>query len=314
MPWWYKTFMFPPNEVAGEPHGAASPLRSTELYCPDCGYSLRGLTSDRCPECGLLLDFIDSASSTIAWVDRRRRGRVRGYVLTVFAVISRPKILCREVFRPVSLADAQRFRWVTVALMTLSLWSWAAQEILRSRAVTTTPPSPFTMFADPQPPYRSLLAYGVGTFGVVGVCFAGFAAAAGLFLFPFLITGLPSYLFHPKSFSIELQNRAIAMSYYATAPLALAPLALVLLRLLRLSDFWRSGTDEAFLDGLLAAFIAFLYWRTLVVFAQRVLPRNHASLRVALLTPLLWLVAASLTLIGLPALILYAWLLIDTHF
>ena len=304
--------MFPPNEVAGERHETTSPLRSTELYCPDCGYSLRGLTAGRCPECGLLLDFIDSASSTIAWVDRRRRGRVRGYVLTVFAVISRPKILCREVFRPVSLADAQRFRWVTVALMTLSLWSWAAQEVLRSRTFTTIAPSPFAFLTTPQPAYRSVFEHWVGTFGVVGVCFAGFAAAAGLFLFPFLITGLPSYLFHPKPFSIELQNRAIAMSYYASAPLALAPLGLGLLRLLRLSDFWRSGTDEAFLDGLLAAFIAFLYWRTLVVFARRVLPRNHASLRVALLTPLLWLVAASLTLIGLPALIFYAWILLDT--
>lgn len=312
MPWWYKTLMFPPNEVSGEPHETNNRLWGTEFYCPDCGYSLRGLTADRCPECGLLLDFIDSASSTIAWVDRRRRGRVRGYVLTVFAVISRPKILCREVFRPVSLADAQRFRWVTVALMTLSLWSWAAQEILRSRAVTTTPPSPFTMFADPKPPYRSLLAYGVGTFGVFGVCFASFAATLGLFLFPALITGLPSYLFHPKPFSIELQNRAIAMSYYAAAPLALAPLGLVLLRLLRLSDSWRSETNEAVLDVLLAAFIAVFYWRTLIVFARRILPRSRAALRVALLTPLLWLVAGSLTLIGIPALILYEWILLDS--
>ena len=33
---------------------------SAEYHCPDCGYSLRGLTSDRCPECGLVLDFIDA--------------------------------------------------------------------------------------------------------------------------------------------------------------------------------------------------------------------------------------------------------------
>ena len=96
MPWKYKRFMFPPNEVVGEPQGAADPIWSTDLYCPDCGYSLRGLTADRCPECGLRLDFIDSASSAIAWVDGRQRGRFRGYVLTVFAVISRPKILCRD--------------------------------------------------------------------------------------------------------------------------------------------------------------------------------------------------------------------------
>jgi len=63
-----------------------------DLYCPECGYSLRGLTSDRCPECGLRLDFIESAVSLIPWERRRELGRIRAYWQTVLMVLTRTKI------------------------------------------------------------------------------------------------------------------------------------------------------------------------------------------------------------------------------
>jgi hypothetical protein len=49
----------------------------------------------------------------------------------------------------------------------------------------------------------------------------------GLFLMA--MTGACSYFFHPRSLPIVQQNRAIALSYYACAPLAYTPLTLGLL-------------------------------------------------------------------------------------
>ena len=85
-----------------------------DLFCPECGYSLRGLTSDRCPECGLKLDFIESEVSLIPWERRREIGRVRAYWQTVFQVMCRNKMFCRAGYRSVSYRDAQLFRWVSI--------------------------------------------------------------------------------------------------------------------------------------------------------------------------------------------------------
>jgi len=48
-------------------------------------------------------------------------------------------------------------------------------------------------------------------------------------LFLLAITGVPSYFFHPAHLPIERQNRAVALSYYTSAPLVLVPCAYVLI-------------------------------------------------------------------------------------
>ena len=89
-----------------------SPLES--LYCPQCGYDLRGIgDTRRCPECGLVIDWDELADSRIPWVHRRHIGRVRAYWRTLWLATVHTKSLSRETFRPVSYADAQRFRFVT---------------------------------------------------------------------------------------------------------------------------------------------------------------------------------------------------------
>src|SRR5205823_2812668 len=42
----------------------------------------------------------------------------------------------------------------------------------------------------------------------------------GLLLFFILLTGVGSYFFHPRRLAVLRQNRAVALSYYACAPLA----------------------------------------------------------------------------------------------
>src|SRR5690349_18858272 len=81
----------------------------SDLYCAQCGYHLRGITSDRCPECGLPIDH--ELTSRIPWVYRRHIGRVRAYLRTVRLATLNAKLLAAEVARPVSYSDAQRFRW-----------------------------------------------------------------------------------------------------------------------------------------------------------------------------------------------------------
>src|ERR1041385_7387891 len=87
-----------------------------DLICPDCGYSLRGLTVARCPECGLTLDFIEGGQSTLPWAHRRPGGFWRSYWRTVWLVMFHTKRFCREAYRPVDLRDAQRFRYLSVAI------------------------------------------------------------------------------------------------------------------------------------------------------------------------------------------------------
>ena len=29
---------------------------AADLFCPNCGYNLRGIDSERCPECGVVID------------------------------------------------------------------------------------------------------------------------------------------------------------------------------------------------------------------------------------------------------------------
>lgn len=86
-----------------------------ELFCPACGYSLRGLTRGRCPECGLDLGPVRAAGSQMPWVHRRQIGWLRAFWRTVWFVTFRHKRIAAEIARPVSYRDAQLFRWVVAA-------------------------------------------------------------------------------------------------------------------------------------------------------------------------------------------------------
>jgi hypothetical protein len=48
------------------------------------------------------------------------------------------------------------------------------------------------------------------------------SSAAGLWLSLFFATGLHTYWLHPRHLSVERQNRAVALGYYACGPLLMA--------------------------------------------------------------------------------------------
>jgi hypothetical protein len=269
----------------GQPMEAnTTPTRAAyadDLYCPDCGYSLRGLTSDRCPECGLLLDFIESDRPLIPWELHDELGRIRAYWRTVFAVIGRPKRFCRAMYRAVSYRDAQAFRWITIAHACVAVvLVLATLYLLHPQALTEETP------------------------------YAGWELICGNILHVFIVlaalTGIPSYFFHPAHLPIERQNRAVALSYYGTAPLALSlPIAPILIAILVVGRSEDTGVMQAtaLVPGVFATLtLALLTWWCWSALARYTLERISTRLLVTYVSPVLsavvvWLIACGLPLI-----------------
>ena len=186
------------------PQSITTPSAPQDLFCPDCGYDLHGITSDRCPECGLPIDRATAAESGIPWTHRRRIGRIRAYWRTVRLAVFHPRKLAAEVARPVSYFDAQFFRWVTILIVYLPNLATG----IVAMCGTDTAQLGTNLGA---PPAIAPWAVPLMLLGLL----------AGLIL----VTGVPSYFFHPRSIPVVRQNRAVALSYYACA--ALAPAAML---------------------------------------------------------------------------------------
>jgi hypothetical protein len=204
------------------------------LFCPACGYDLRAIDSDRCPECGLLIDRTATGQSTIPWSHRHRLGRLRAYWRTCLLVFFRPQQFRAEMDRPVSLADARAFRRVTVWIAYVPI----ALVVLAVYVATFAPPTgwrPLIRAIDRVLPsaLRPLLAsrptdalLSVG-FTMELLVLASLLIAIWLWLFA--AAGVASYWFHPRSLDVQHQNRAVALSYYAAAPLALTAVTVALI-------------------------------------------------------------------------------------
>ncbi len=275
------------SAVAGGP--------APEIFCPECDYNLHGLTSERCPECGLLLAFLRESTSQIPWTHRDESGIVRSYGRTVFWVMFRRKRLAVEIARPADYADSQKFRWLTIAIASIAFLAATA----------------LFLWFESETGGLTLL-HSDGSF-TEGVWIAGFYCLDVPLLFVCL-TGLTSYFFHPKRLSIELQNRAVALSYYTAAPLALMPLAPIFFAASRImlrasaSHSWVEPIETLFLGTAMLWPFALLtkWWLDLVFLARRALHfQGRSLLRFYLWLPLLWLLTAVAILFVLPAIILY---------
>lgn len=185
-----------------------------ELHCPACDYDLRALAGDRCPECGLLVDRQRLSVSRIPWVHRAQIGRVRAYCRTVMLAWRHPFALAQNVAMPVELRDAKRFQRVTVFLAYFPLLVLGVGALIANNNTRT---DWFDLTHGPQKTgyILQLLLY-------VIIAISGW-------LFLLTATGVASYFFHPKSLSVSRQNRAIAISYYACAPLSTLALTLLVL-------------------------------------------------------------------------------------
>jgi len=270
------------------PLSSVSPAIAQDLFCPSCGYNLRGLTGERCPECGESIEGVRSNVCQIPWIHRKELGWWRAYWKTVYFVMCRQKQFANEMARPVRYKDAQWFRWVTVAFVVLPMlvaglffWTFAVRSPTQSEFFNVF----WSMFG-----------------GVWHACFVIFVAA---------ITGLPSYFFHPRTIPIPQQNRAIALSYYACGPLAFLSVPIL---------FVAAGvvTAEAQNPTIPLGFVVLAltlpigaivpWWLDLIHLCRRLVPqRPQRAVGLALILPLLWILLAFLLLVFAPSLVVFVW-------
>jgi hypothetical protein len=311
----------PPLAEAISAPGAGTARGDAELFCPGCGYDLRGsANSDRCPECGLAIDREELGVSRIPWTHRRRIGRVRAYWRTVFLVTFRARRLAAEVIRPVDYHDAQRFRIVTslIAALSVNVVLVAAVSVEGMDALAVLPEMLLESWSNSSRPAGSLdlmlpLAAGVLTRPVVPL---------GVVLFTLLVSGVASYWFHPARQPIVRQNRAVALSHYACAPLAFVPLPALAFGIIMLLSR-QGGRDER---PLVSAFAALLVLAIItapvivLVFYAATLRLLHGAAGAgparmwlaAFAIPLTWLLAAMLSLVVLPWVVGFIWLVIES--
>ena len=285
------------------------PSFGADIFCPVCSYSLHAAPSNKCPECGHSLANLRNKESPIPWT-RRTTDRYRMYWQTVWLVIFRPLRFWEAYAHVVGLKDARLFQVVTVVhaylpviVATLAVYATMPFEPEVGNPIQQMMTSGFVM----QGPTVVDRAYAeIWPVVILHVCFVLLLPAA---------TGVPSYFFRPRSIAPQQQNNAVAMSFYACAPLSFYPvLVLVICILAPVVSLDRWGLASLLAPrrwpgiGLFASagICVVAWWWVLVRLVKRTMPlhkQRHAALGISL--PFIWLGLAVLFLGLLPSLVLY---------
>jgi len=278
---------------------AARPAIAEDLFCQNCGYNLRGLTGDACPECGGSLAGVRSQVSQIPWVHRKQLGWWRAYWKTVFFVMFRQRQFAEEMARPVSYRDSQSFRWVTVGFAYLPI-------LLANLLVMLFPIR------------QNEFLYALRTTWWLSI-----SLQLGYLLFLAAATGVPTYFFHPRRVPVGQQNRAVALSYYLCAPLAFTALPMAFVLGLLFITNSPTGIVQIWLERMridllcillaiaLGAGVPGAWWLGLNRLARRVLPQSaHRATLVSVAVPVICAVLFAAIVVGLPVVLLYVGLFV----
>jgi hypothetical protein len=182
-----------------------------DLVCGACGYNLRGVPSERCPECGRVFGPDHTIANLIPWEQRNHIGRPRAFVKTVYLASFRPRQIASKMDRPVSRSSAQLFHAVAVLIAAAAVFTVPATLLNIWRDLLGRPrpngiPELYAFVLNNQALYL--------TAGAVALWLVAASALVGVFS-------------HPASLPVERQNRALAISHYAAAPLIFFALLLV---------------------------------------------------------------------------------------
>lgn len=288
----------------------------TLLFCPGCGYDLRASSDGPCSECGLPIDRASLRVSAFPWAHRRKIGRVRAYAATVWQVLSGSPTLKYEAAKPQDPADAGSFARVTGTLVALTLLVpfFAAMADAKGMGFIAMPPN------DPRGGWlkgwhQDLLvpwAAGVTLWPVAAACVVAYG---------FYVVGAARQMFSVRTALSVRPERARSISLYATAPLALLPLAALTLWGTAMVISYLQGASLSFEAGMLLVLLS-LVIATIAVIAPcvrvgqwlaRVRRGGFATGVVGALGLVLLWAAGAFVLFGLvPWSFGFLWLLIDS--
>ena len=277
--------------------GEATLTPADVAFCPACFYDLRGSRGDACPECGQTLDREQLRLGLIPWARRHELGRPRAFFHTAWQATSRPRHLCHAVAQPVNYRDA---RWFQVAAVL-----WATLGVAAVYAMTLALMWAFDTWID---------------WTMIVVPAIVLALAIPLLL---AITGVHTYWLHPRHLPVEQQNRAVALGYYAAAPLAFLPFVALIAAgasaaAAIAADALRGPADLVLVAlaivswaPLLAVPVALL--RIMLTIARYAAQRQTLGLTImGVSLPTLWLTLTAIILLLIPALVGYVWMMLYT--
>lgn len=300
--------------VESQPPAAIDSLKSIMLPCAECGYDLRATTGERCPECGWVIDHEGLSKSQLPWGVRASIGRVRAYVQTVWLATAQPRKLAMETSHPVDFAAARRFAFITsiliaipfVAITTYLIWAHGTHYLVGM----ATSPLTFAAAMVRNPRLPGLIADFTLPW-VAGVVIPG-VAQMSIVVATVLLPGWASYWFHPGTLPVTRQNRAVAVSYYISAPFIWSAVGVAVLFLeskfsevlkwkipfsLRdtLSNILVIAGMTLLFGGILVAGIG-----TLVLMMRTTQASVARVLLASVLLPMSWLIGTVITLFVLP--------------
>jgi hypothetical protein len=326
-------------------------LAPADILCPCCGYDLRAIDSERCPECGWDIDRTGLAASQIPWTFRGHGtlGRWRAYWRTMWLATWRIKRLSAELHRPIAARDAKRFATVTAliasvpfALLVIGLVineggtgfltpvNLEPPPATASRFSPSSPPSMLPPAADALVPY----AAGMTAWPVLPIA---------IVMFAWLCTRIPPRVFRRRGGDVsddsggddargddaggdDTGERARTLAYYLAAPLATLPLVLFFYAVI-LAHFYlrpRTGGDIAFdiVTSLLAiavgVFAFVLWWFNTLRLLRRTTTAARPRPRAAhLIGPAVgivsgWCACAMIAFLVFPWVMGYLWLMIES--
>ncbi|HEX2971134.1 MAG TPA: hypothetical protein VHP11_02305 [Tepidisphaeraceae bacterium] len=270
----------------------SEPMAGSDLYCLTCGYNQRGILADRCPECGQLYAAMPPSPVRIPWAHRRHLGWLVAYWRTVWMVLFHGKQLGAEMQHPASYRDARQFWLFHTAWVYFPLLADTVADYLLTEPQRLDETILFTRLYAPIWPAAAI--------------------NLGAMLFIAAATGLPSYFCHPRRLPVEQQNRAVALSYYAAAPLVATPLVVLLLILAGCAGKWMPAIAiYPAIAGLLLGLLMLATWcaKTASIVATLA---GRDRWRLIILLVILWPLLAVWLVLLTPLLLHYSTLLVWT--
>lgn len=274
----------------------ASTPDTAELLCPECGYSLRGLTSGVCPECGENFEKYLGAASALPWLAARRPGFVAFWRTFAIILFGRTRRLRVELVRGVDYRRTRLFAWLAAAQAWLAtpvaLWIW--------------------WLVDNESFNKVMQGLSPTLAGVTAVAILPWLL---------LLSGVQTYFYHPRRLPVEMQNRTLALGYLAAAPLAaltpglllIAGLVFAIAGLYQRDKWWGAEPHLLIILCLGWTGVVFLcYYGLCGALAGSLTRSSVRGWIVALLMPLIGTLLAALTVVFIPLVVAYLWLVWST--